>query len=319
MSVAGGIEQRAVVVECCSTPDNLVAAVAVDIGDGEVVVAVGVERVAADEALAVAALHAARVGGCRLDAVTHQDVAVDLYLDGGGACLVEHQRLRGAGRGVEPLSVQAGAVEADGPDVSLGVVAAAEDAAGALVGTVDVGDGSEETLRAVAVVVAPEARGQAAHFAQLRAALGEVGPAVGILRTRSGASRQVPRGVYGGTRLAIEYGEVFRALQNVAVAVAVVAVIGVGEDGSVGSRLVDVVALSVDGARRRLAHHLGAPVAVEVVDHELRVVGAVADVLPQVDAPEQLTIRQLAIVDFVAVDIGVAGIALVIRVVLSMR
>ena len=49
--------------------------------------------------------------------------------------------------------------------------------------------------------------------------------------------------------------------------------------------------LAVDGPVGRLADDLGLAVAVEVVDHELRVVGAFADVLPEVDPPEEAAVE----------------------------
>ena len=66
----------------------------------------------------------------------------------------------------------------------------------------------------------------------------------------------------------------------------------------------------IPGARRGLHGQLGLAVAVEVVDHELRVVRAGADVLPQVDAP------QPPAVELVRVQVDVAGAAR-LRVVLG--
>ena len=58
---AYGIEQLSVVVECCRPPDDFISAVAVDIGHGEVVVAVAIERVAASASLAARCLIGVRL------------------------------------------------------------------------------------------------------------------------------------------------------------------------------------------------------------------------------------------------------------------
>ena len=57
------------------------------------------------------------------------------------------------------------------------------------------------------------------------------------------------------------------------------------------------LARAVDGAVGRLAGDLGPAVAVEVVDHELRVVGAFADVLAQVDPPEPRAVELVGFED----------------------
>ncbi len=54
----------------------------------------------------------------------------------------------------------------------------------------------------------------------------------------------------------------------------------------IGLGVADDFALAVHGAVGGFAADLGSAVAVEIVDHELRVVGAFADVLAEVDAPE---------------------------------
>ena len=108
--------------------------------------------------------------------------------------------------------------------------------------SVEVGDGREEAVDPVAAVVAP-----VGHSAPGRDILGR------------------------GQRLAgraFENGEELRALEDEARGVAVIRV-GVA----------DRRPLAVDRPVGRLADDLGLAVAVEVIDHELGVVGAFADVL----------------------------------------
>ena len=63
------------------------------------------------------------------------------------------------------------------------------------------------------------------------------------------------------------------------------------------SRIADHPALAVDGAVGGLARHFGAAVAVEVVDDELRVVRAGADVPAEIDAPEARAVELVGVED----------------------
>ena len=78
----------------------------------------------------------------------------------------------------------------------------------------------------------------------------------------------------------------------------------IGLDGSdavtpVGLGIADDLSLSVDGTVGRLHHQLCPSVTIEVVHHELGEVSARADVVSQVDAP------QLGAVEPVTVDVGI--------------
>jgi len=76
----------------------------------------------------------------------------------------------------------------------------------------------------------------------------------------------------------------------------------------VGGGVADDFAGAVDGAVGGFADKLGAAVAVEIVDHELGVVGALADVFAEVDLPEQ------GAVEFVGLEerfVGEAGLGVV--------
>ena len=196
VSVACSIQQGAVVVECCGTPENLVAAVAVDVGYRQIVVSVAVEGVASrNAAVGIGTLDAAGVGGSRLHAVADKHVAINLHLNGRCARLVEYEPLGGIGRTVKPLCMQTSAVETDSPYVCLRIIPSAENATGMLVGTVDVCNGSKESFGASAIVVAPETGREGADLSQLGAALGQGCSAVGILVATAGAPGKVPCGV----------------------------------------------------------------------------------------------------------------------------
>ena len=168
MSKACGIEQIAVVVEGSRSPEDFVAAVAVHISHTQVMVAVAIEGVTAAAVGSVG--DASRIEGSRLERSALKDVAVNGHL-GPRLRIIhlrcKHQRLCGIGRGMEPLGMQALTVEAHCPDVGLGIVAAAEDSAGRLVGTVEVGHGGKIAFRSVAVVVAPETAGIGHHLTQV--------------------------------------------------------------------------------------------------------------------------------------------------------
>ena len=99
--------------------------------------------------------------------------------------------------------------------------------------------------------------------------------------------------------------------------VAVVLVVSVGFDSSVSGCLIDVVALAVLRAGGRLAHHLCPTVTVEVVDHELCVVCTVANILAEVNAPQQFAVLVFVQVQPVAVDVRIARVAQTVGVVLS--
>ena len=87
------------------------------------------------------------------------------------------------------------------------------------------------------------------------------------------------------------------------------------------SSLVDVLSLAVLGPWSGLAHHLSTPIAIEVVDHVLRVVGTGTNVHAQVYTPQQLSLlfrTALMPVHTIAVQIDIACLA-ALRVVLGIR
>ena len=65
----------------------------------------------------------------------------------------------------------------------------------------------------------------------------------------------------------------------------------------VGLGVADHFALAVDGAVGGFAGDLGAPVAIEVVDHELRVMRALADVFAEIDRPHQRAVELVGLQD----------------------
>ena len=85
-------------------------------------------------------------------------------------------------------------------------------------------------------------------------------------------------------------------LKDVSIKVEDGEVVGARDDAAhgiapVGQGVADDVAEGVARAVGGAADELGTAVAVEVVDHELGVVGAGADVFTKVDTPEECTIR----------------------------
>ena len=106
----------------------------------------------------------------------------------------------------------------------------------------------------------------------------------------------------GSTRQAIEHGQIFLSAIDTSGRRAPVLFIVGSLDSVVSSRLIHVVACTVLGAGSRLAHHLSQTVAIEVIDHELRVVGTGTDVHAEVDAP------QLRTVELIAVDKDIVGL-----------
>ena len=181
---------------------------------------------------------------------------------------------------------RAGVAGVEGPDAAQGavapvprgehrarVVAARHHQARPL--SVEIRNRGEEAIDAVAVGVAPVADGAARH---------DVG---------SGGERVAVQ--------AVEDGEELGARQDVAGGVA-----------PVGGRVADHRAGAIDRSVGGLAGDLRPAVAVEIVDDELRVVRAGADVAPEVDAPQPRAGQR------VGVEIDVAGVA-ALRVVFRVR
>ena len=79
-------------------------------------------------------------------------------------------------------------------------------------------------------------------------------------------------------------------------------------------RVADDLSLPIDGAVSRLARHFRAPVAVEVVDDELRVVGAGPDVPAEIDPPEPCPVQLVGVEDHVAGHAAGRGVARVRRI-----
>ena len=123
---------------------------------------------------------------------------------------------------------------------------------------VKVGDGRKHAFAAVAVGIAPGIR---------NIALGPI--------------------VDGGhllARISLEHRQVLVAAHDAACGGSVVL-----------ARIANDFALAVDRAVGSLHHNFGNPVTVEVVDHELRVVCAGADVLAEVDSPEARAVQLHAV------------------------
>ena len=170
----------------------------------------------------------------------------------------------------EPFHREVLAVPVPGGEGGAGVVAAAHHRARA--DAVKVCDGGQVAVGTVGVAVTPGA---------VLAPVGDI----------------VHRG-HGGARTAVEDGQVFLARHDAAQRRALVlAVVGVG--------IADDLAGPVDGRVGSLADEFCTAVAVQVIDDELRVVGACADVAAQVVPPQALA------AELEAVDVNLAGIAVV--------
>ena len=193
-------------------------------------------------------------------------------------------------RGVEPFLPQLHAVEIHGPQVCLGVVSAAHHGARVLVGTVEIGHASQETLAPVAVIVAP-------GTISARAPAGEA------------AVRVVPYCVHGPPALSVENGQELRPVEYVAAGVAVVCQVVGGPYALVVGCLGHIAARAVGGAGAGLAYQFGPAVAVEVEKHRLRIVRTGPYVFAQVNAPQALRGRLVGRSGLyvVAVVVDVAG------------
>ena len=114
------------------------------------------------------------------------------------------------------------------------------------------------------------------------------------------AGGQVGGGGEGGAGMAVEDREELRAAEHVA-----------GRGAVVGGGIADDVPETIDRAVGGFAGDFGATVAVEIVDHELRVVRSGADVPPKVDPPEARAVQLVGIEENVA---GVTALRVVLRV-----
>ena len=184
-----------------------------------------------------------------------------------------------AHRGVEPAMTQLMAIEVDGPDECLRVVAATEHCR--VVRSVETGHGSQIALATVSASVAP------------------FGCIFGLRILRIDAERTVrivPCCVNGVAVFSTEHRHIFRSLQDVSAVLAIeLLVVCRLKNRLIGGGFRHIVALCVQRTGRRLAHQLGRTVAIEVVDQELRVVSACTDVRAEVDSPHQGAVELQAI------------------------
>ena len=246
MTEANGIEQLSVVIDGGRTITHLIAAVAIHVGHRDIMVAIAPCSIAIG---GLAGIRAIGLGGLR-------EIRVVMI----------HLRLRY--RSMKPLRLQFRSVPVDRPNVSLGVIAATHHGTRILVGTVQIGHTSQETVSTVAVVVIPEA-------------LCWIG--TGLVHLAC-AGRIVVDGVHGCTRHAVENSQIFRSCQHMSQSlthrpgVTIVDGITCILDFINGSSLGDILALAVGTSRSSLANHLCLAVAVKVVDHELGVMGTGTDI-----------------------------------------
>jgi hypothetical protein len=156
---------------------------------------------------------------------------------------------------------------------------------------VKVGHPGQEAVYAVAVVVAPigaELGGSGIVIA---------GHALGLVLHRG----QFP------ARESLEDRQVFGTAEHAPVAGAVVGQVVVRG----GRPLAEIGSASIAGARSGAADDFRLPVAVEVVDHEVHIVGSGADVAAQVDTPEEGSIQTVGVQQG---GTGVAVLGVVARV-----
>ena len=238
-----------------------------------------VHRVAVPEAGAVHEL-AVVVDGARAFDDLVEAVAVDVSGGQIVVALAEALDVRRSGV-VVPALLEGGAVPAPGGERHAAVVASLHDRVG--LDAVEPGGGGQEAIHAIG------------RFGGLAPAVGGIAP--GIVGD-------------GGQFLAVgapEDGEVFGTGGDESRTVAEVGRVVVGG----GRSLREERSRAVLGARCRLADEFGLAVAVEVGHHHLGVVGARADVLAQVDAPQLLAREGVPVEDHVA---GVAALRVVLAV-----
>ncbi len=184
-----------------------------------------------------------------------------------------------AGRGgvEDPAAGELAAAPVPGREHRAAVIAAAHDDAG--MNAIEIGDARQEAIGTVAIAIIALVAADAAPGGDVAAGWDVIG------------------GGEGCTGAAVEDGEEFRAVENFAIAI-----------DPVGIGVADHFAFAVDGSVGRFAGDFGDAVAVEVIDHELRVVRAFADVFAEVDGPEQ------GAIEFVGLKnrwIGQAGLRIV--------
>ena len=80
--------------------------------------------------------------------------------------------------------------------------------------------------------------------------------------------------------MTVEYSEVFIPSQDAALIAAWVTRFAI-----VGSSIADYISLSIDSSVGSLHNDFGASIAIEVVNHELGIVGACTNIMPHVDTP----------------------------------
>ncbi|MFM1944709.1 MAG: hypothetical protein RI897_3691 [Verrucomicrobiota bacterium] len=190
--------------------------------------------------------------------------------------------------GVEKPAVGQGVCsEIPGGEGRSPVDSAAHHQAGML--AIEVGHAGEEAVTAVAIAV-------------VTAVAPDSTPAI------DGFTRgEVIDGMEGGAGVSIEHGEVFGPLQDASVKAGGGILIS-----PVGVRVSDGRSLAVGGSVGGLAGDFRAAVAVEVIDHELGVVFALADVASQVNSPEAGSIQFISIEDRLSGESGkgvIAGLA----------
>ncbi len=242
--------------------ETLLAEAFLDVEDLEA--GVGVVEIRHVEGVAVAPAGGVETGAVVVDdhgAIDDLVAAVVVHVgDGEGMVALAGEGAVGLGAGgavEEPAFDELAVDDVVGGEGGAGVVAARHDQARA--GAVEVGDAGEEAVGAVAVAVAPDVL----EFV-----------AGGLERIGRVAGGLVGNGVERGAGEAVEEGEKLGSAEDVAALVDVV-----------GGGVADDFARAVDGAVGGFAGELGAAVSVEVIDHELGVVGAGADVFSQVDLP----------------------------------
>src|SRR5262249_21971064 len=180
---------------------------------------------------------------------------------------------------------RAGVARVEGPDVGeravapvpgrehgASVITSGHNEAGPL--SVEISDARQEAIHAIAVTVAPIAD--------------------------SPARDDVARGGHCRARLAVEDGQEFWPVEDIARAVAII-----------GVRVSDHIAHAVNGSVRGPAGHLCLAISIEIVNLKLRVVRAGANVTTEVNAPQPRPVKLVS----VEVDIArVAGLRIVFRV-----
>ena len=169
---------------------------------------------------------------------------------------------------MQPTLLDFLSIEVNSPDKGVAIIAAAEDTTGIMVGAVEIGNGCQKTLTAVAI----------RPFIVLSVGSSPVERTVGFTAVALVAVRIIEDGMDCLTSLSIEDREVLLSTGHTTVAVPPVLGVAGRLYFTLCCSLIDIYPCSVLTSGSRLTHQLCLAVAVKVIDHELRIMGTGTDI-----------------------------------------